>query len=140
MSIIMMMSKTPTPDTHRPMVLAEIDKLISSYFGKYNGLVRKYENDKYLVLVDHNGLMDIKAKRFDLLDQIRDLNMGNTIPITLSIGACQAGKTLLDSYRNANAAIDIALGRGGDQAVVNIGNSFDFYGGKSKAMVKKKQG
>jgi c-di-AMP phosphodiesterase-like protein len=81
--------------------------------------------------------MDIKTKRFDLLDQIRDLNMGNTIPITLSIGVCQAGKTLLDSYRNANAAIDIALGRGGDQAVVNIGNSFDFYGGKSKAMEKR---
>ena len=129
--------KNSTPDTHRPMVLAEIDKLINSYFGQYNGLVRKYENDKYLVLVDQRGLEDIKGKRFDLLDQIRDLNMGNTIPITLSVGACQAGKTLLESFRNANAAIDIALGRGGDQAVVNIGNSFDFYGGKSKAMEKR---
>jgi c-di-AMP phosphodiesterase-like protein len=119
------------------MVLAEIDKLVNYYFGQYNGLVRKYENDKYLVLVNHFGLEEIKAKGFDLLDQTRVLAMGNTIPITLSIGACQAGKNLLESYRNANAAIDIALGRGGDQAVVNIGNSFDFYGGKSKALEKR---
>jgi c-di-AMP phosphodiesterase-like protein len=129
--------KNSTPDTHRPMVLAEIDKLVNYYFGQYNGLVRKYENDKYLVLVNHFGLEEIKAKGFDLLDQTRVLAMGNTIPITLSIGACQAGKNLLESYRNANAAIDIALGRGGDQAVVNIGNSFDFYGGKSKALEKR---
>ena len=129
--------KNSTPDTHRPMVLAEIDKLVSYYFAQYDGLVRKYENDKYLVLVNHFGLEEIKAKGFDLLDQTRVLAMGNTIPITLSIGACQAGKTLLESYRNANAAIDIALGRGGDQAVVNIGNSFDFYGGKSKALEKR---
>ncbi|MDX9917075.1 MAG: DHH family phosphoesterase [Gudongella sp.] len=129
--------KSSTPETHRPILLAEIDRMISSYFGQHNGLVRKYENDKYMILINQAGLEEVKKMRFDLLDQIRDLSMGNTIPITLSIGVCQADKDLIESYRNANAAIDIALGRGGDQAVVNEGSSFDFYGGKSKALEKR---
>ncbi len=129
--------KNSTPDIHRPIVLAEIDQLINSYFGQYEGIVRKYENDKYMVVLNHGALESIKGKKFDLLDQIRDMDMGNTIPITLSIGVCQAGSTLLESYENASAAIDIALGRGGDQAVINVGNTFDYYGGKSKAMEKR---
>ncbi len=129
--------KNTTPDTHRPIVLAEIDQLINTYFSQYGGLVRKFENDKFLVVINQEGLEIIKSKKFDLLDQIRDLDMGNTIPITLSIGACQAEGSILESYANANAAIDIALGRGGDQAVVNNGSAFDFYGGKSKALEKR---
>ena len=105
--------------------------------SQYEGIVRKYENDKYMVVLNQGGLEAIKGKRFDLLDQIRDMDMGNTIPITLSIGVCQAGKSLIESYGNASAAIDIALGRGGDQAVINVGNAFDYYGGKSKAMEKR---
>ncbi|MGM0396404.1 MAG: DHH family phosphoesterase [Bacillota bacterium] len=130
-------AKNSTPDIHRPIVLAEIDQLINSYFGKYEGIVRKYENDKYLVVLNQDALETIKSKKFDILDQIRDMDMGNKIPITLSIGVCQAGETLLESYENASAAIDIALGRGGDQVVINVGNTFDFYGGKSKAMEKR---
>lgn len=129
--------KNNTPDIHRPIVLAEIDQQINAYFLELDGIVRKYENDKYLVLMNQEGLERIKARRFDILDQIKELKMGNTIPITLSIGICQAGESLQESYKNALAAIDIALGRGGDQAVVNIGNSFDFYGGKSKALEKR---
>ncbi|WP_422486006.1 DHH family phosphoesterase [Gudongella sp. DL1XJH-153] len=129
--------KNSTPDIHRPIVLAEIDQLINSYFGEYQGIVRKYENDKYMVILNQGGLEAIKSKNFDLMDQVRDMSMGNIIPITLSIGVCQAGETLLDSYENASAAIDIALGRGGDQAVINVGNTFDFYGGKSKAVEKR---
>ncbi|MDY0236813.1 MAG: DHH family phosphoesterase [Gudongella sp.] len=129
--------KNSTPDTHKPIVLAEIDQLINSYFTQFGGLVRKFENDKFLIVINQAGLETIKSKKFELLDQIRDLDMGNTIPITLSIGACQAEGSILDSYVNANAALDIALGRGGDQAVVNNGNTFDFYGGKSKALEKR---
>lgn len=129
--------KNSTPDIHRPIVLAEIDQLINSYFGQYQGIVRKYENDKYMVILNQGGLETIKSNNFDLMDQVRDMSMGNIIPITLSIGVCQAGKTLLESYENASAAIDIALGRGGDQAVINVGNTFDFYGGKSKAVEKR---
>ena len=129
--------KSTTADVNRPLVLAEIDKRINSYFTKYNGIVRKYENDKYLVVTDYEGLLDYEARKFDLLDQLRELNIGNTIPITLSIGMCARAETLLESHENAKAAIDIALGRGGDQAVIRTENTLEFFGGKSKAMEKR---
>lgn len=129
--------KNSTPDINRPLVLAEIDKRVSSYLSKYNGLVRKYENDKYLIVTNFASLTEIEAKKFDLLDQTRELNIGNTIPITLSIGVSAVGQTPLESYDNAKAALDIALGRGGDQAVIKKGTTFEFFGGKSKAMEKR---
>lgn len=129
--------KSSTLDVNRPLVLAEIDKRVSAYFAQYQGIVRKYENDKYLIITDHAALDTIQNKKFDLLDEMRELNIGNTIPITLSIGICTVGETPLESYDNAKATIDIALGRGGDQAVLKTGTSFEFFGGKSKAMEKR---
>ena len=129
--------KNSTPDIHRPLVLAEIDKRIGSYFNDYRGIVRKYENDKFIILMEHSQLKKIKEKKVDLLDEIRELDIGNTIPITLSIGISASGEDPITSYDYARAAIDIALGRGGDQAVVNEDGAFDFYGGKSKAVEKR---
>lgn len=129
--------KNSTPDINRPILLAEIDKRITEYFSEYNGVVRKFENDKYLVIIDNKALEDIQEKRFDLLDNIRELDYGNKIPITLSIGVAATEGNLLESHNNARAAIDIALGRGGDQAVLNRNGTLDFYGGKSKALEKR---
>ncbi len=129
--------KNSTPDIHRPLVLAEIDKRIGDYFNSHNGIVRKYENDKFIIIMEHSELKTIKAKKIDLLDDIRELEIGNTIPITLSIGISASGEDPITSYNYARAAIDIALGRGGDQAVVNEDGAFDFYGGKSKAVEKR---
>lgn len=129
--------KNSTPDINRPLVLAEIDKRIGSYFNSHNGIVRKYENDKFIIMMEHSALQEIREKKIDLLDEIRELDIGNTIPITLSIGISATGENPLISYDYARAAIDIALGRGGDQAVVNEDGTFDFYGGKSKAMEKR---
>lgn len=129
--------KGTTPDVNRPLVLAEIDKRIAAYYTRYGGLVRKYENDKYLVVLNNSGLETIKSKKFDILDQMKELNIGNTIPITLSMGICATENNLIESYENARAAIDIALGRGGDQAVLKSGPSFEFFGGKSKALEKR---
>lgn len=129
--------KNSTPDINRPLVLAEIDKRIGSYFNSQNGIVRKYENDKFIIMMEHSALQEIREKKIDLLDEIRELDIGNTIPITLSIGISATGENPLVSYEYARAAIDIALGRGGDQAVINENGAFDFYGGKSKAMEKR---
>lgn len=129
--------KSNTPDINRPMLLAEIDKKVVEYFSRYNGLVRKYENDKYLIIIDNFALEKIQEKKFDLLDEMRELNIGNKIPITLSMGISATGESLAQSQINAKAAIDIALGRGGDQAVLNKKGAFDFYGGKSKALEKR---
>lgn len=129
--------KNSTPEINRPLVMAEIDKNINSYFAKYNGIVRKYENDKYIVIIENSSFMDIESKKFDILDQMRELNRGNTIPITLSMGVGVSGNNPFDSYEKGRAAIDVALGRGGDQAVVQVGNTLRFYGGKSKAVEKR---
>ncbi|NLN14754.1 MAG: phosphoesterase [Tissierellia bacterium] len=129
--------KNNTPDVNRPLLIAEIDKRINEYFLQYNGLVRKYENDKYLVIIENQALEEIQEKKFDILDEIRELDMGNTIPITLSIGVSATGEDFNQSYNNAKAAIDIALGRGGDQAVLNKEGAYEFYGGKSKALEKR---
>lgn len=129
--------KNSTPDINKPLVLAEIDKNINAYFSNYKGIVRKYESDKYLIVTDYAALEEIESKKFDILDKMRELNIGNTIPITLSLGMCSIGETPLQSYENAKAAIDLALGRGGDQAVLRTEKSFEFYGGKSKAMEKR---
>lgn len=129
--------KNSTPDINRPILLAEIDKRITEYFSFHNGLVRKFENDKYLILVDSKSLDEIQKRRFDLLDNIRELDYGNKIPITLSIGVAATRGNLLESHNKARAAMDIALGRGGDQAVLNRNGSLDFYGGKSKALEKR---
>ncbi|NLY45942.1 MAG: phosphoesterase [Tissierella sp.] len=129
--------KNNTPDINRPLLIAEIDKRINEYFGLYNGLVRKYENDKYLIFIENEALEKIQEKKFDILDDIRELNIGNTLPITLSMGVSATGENLIKSHNNAKAAIDIALGRGGDQAVLNKEGAYEFYGGKSKALEKR---
>lgn len=129
--------KNTTPDINKPLLLAEIDKTVSQYFSKYDALVRKYENDKYFIIIDNKDFKDMKSKKFDILDIMRELKFGNTIPITLSMGISENGNEFITRYNNAKAAIDISLGRGGDQAVINKDGNFEFYGGKSKAVEKR---
>ncbi len=76
-------------------------------------------------------------KKFDILDRIREIDKGNTIPVTLSMGVGLNGENPNETYEYAKAAIDIALGRGGDQAVVKENNNLSFYGGKTKAIEKR---
>ena len=129
--------KGDTSELNKPLLMAEIDKRITTYFKGYNGIIRKYEQDKYLVILEHGEFKKIQERKIDLLDEIRELNMGNKIPVTLSMGISFTDDHLVKSHEKAKAAIDIALGRGGDQAVVNKNDSLEFYGGKSKAMEKR---
>src|SRR5699024_7767014 len=115
--------KSTTPEINRPLVLAEIDKTINAYATMNNGLVRKYENDKYILIFENKNLQQIQSRKFELLDQIREIDEGNTISITLSMGVGVNGKNPNENYEYARSAIDIALGRGGDQAVVKENNN-----------------
>ena len=129
--------KSTTPEVNRPLVLAEIDKTISTYATMNNGFMRKYENDKYLMIFQNRNLELIQNKKFDILDEIREIDKGNTIPITLSMGVGVNDHNPNETYEYAKAAIDIALGRGGDQSVVKEKNNLSFYGGKTKAIEKR---
>ena len=125
------------PSEIRPLLIAEIDSTISQYFEEYDALVRKSDEDLYLVVMNFKSLRAIKEKRFDILDDLRDLNKGNSIPITLSIGVSSFGLNFKDAYIESESSLDLALGRGGDQAVVKVDDNYEFFGGKSKAMEKR---
>lgn len=125
------------PSQVRPLLNAEIDSTIRNYFEEYDALVRKADEDMYLVIMTYKSLNAMKQKKFDILDDLRELNRGNSIPITLSIGVSSYGLNLKESYIEANSSLDLALGRGGDQAVVKIEDNYEFFGGKSKAVEKR---
>jgi c-di-AMP phosphodiesterase-like protein len=126
-----------TKEDKRPFVVAEIDKKISLWAARMNGLLKKYEKDKYIVLFEHKYLANLETKKFSLLDEIREIDMGNRIMPTLSIGIAMTGNGPSKMEENAFSALELALGRGGDQAVVRKSGDFDFYGGKTKAVEKR---
>lgn len=124
-------------ETERPIILAEIDKRINTLSSRINGLIIKYESDKYIIIFENKYLDMLENKKFNILDDIREINLGNDIPVTLSIGVGVNGKNPSQLYEFAKGAIEIALGRGGDQAVVKKIDKLSFYGGKSKAVEKR---
>ncbi|MBM7615559.1 DHH family phosphoesterase [Alkaliphilus hydrothermalis] len=126
-----------TEEVNRPMVMAEIDHRLNIWSKKLKGFMRKYTNDKFIVVFGKQYLDALEAKKFELLDEIRDINIGNKIPITLSIGVGLEGENLMQSCEFANTAKDLALGRGGDQVVVKKNQKISFYGGKTKAVEKR---
>ena len=126
-----------TKEDKRPFVISEIDKKINLWASRMNGLIKKYDKDKYLVLFEHKYLNNLEAKKFAILDDIRDIDLGNRIMPTLSIGIAMNGNGPSKMEENAFSALELALGRGGDQAVIRRSGDFDFYGGKTKAVEKR---
>ncbi len=126
-----------TEEDYKPLVTAEIDRRINLWVSRMNGLVKKYQKDKYIVVFENRNLENLEAKKFTILDDIREIDLGNKIPATLSIGLGVNGKTLSSLEEFAASALELALGRGGDQAVVRKIDSFEFYGGKTKAVEKR---
>lgn len=126
-----------TPQNQRPILLAEIDSIIRAYFDELDGLIAKMDDGNYLVVVSNFGFSQIKDRKFDLLDDLRELKRGNTIPVTLSIGVSSPVRNLKEAANEAETALDISLGRGGDQAVVKVEDSYEFFGGRSKAVEKR---
>jgi c-di-AMP phosphodiesterase-like protein len=124
-------------DSSRPQMLAEIDKKVVQWLSFANGIFKKYERDKYIFLFEQKYLKEFEEKKFDILDSIKEINIGNKIPVTLSLGFGLNGHTLTENYKYAAASIDLALGRGGDQAVINNGGSFSFFGGKTRELEKR---
>lgn len=124
-------------DSVRPQMLAEIDKKINAWTNHSLGVLRKYERDKYIYVFQHRYLKDFIEKKFEILDTIKEINLGNKIPVTLSLGIGVASSSFSEAFTNAAACIDIALGRGGDQAVIKNGDNFNFYGGKTRELEKR---
>lgn len=123
-------------DNQRPIVFAEIDRIINRFANKYEGYNVKYEQDSYTITMSYENLQKVMESKFYLLDEVRDFEEGNAISATLSIGVGTKEITVEETYKSSKACIDIALGRGGDQAVVKIDDHYEYYGGKKQSAKK----
>lgn len=128
--------KSSVEDSLRATITGNVETEIINYFNGYDATVRKYDDDRYLIIANNENLQKIIQKKFDILDRVRDLKVQSIIPLTLSIAATTDGETPLEQYEIARNTMDIALGRGGDQAVLRREHNYEYFGGKSKAVEK----
>lgn len=123
-------------EVRRSLLIALIDRKITKYFSNFDGLVRKLEKDKYFLIMRQSSLEALKEQRFHILDEVKTVNIGNEMAVTLSIGIGLNGGTYLQNYEYSRIAIEMALGRGGDQIVIKNGNSITYFGGKAQQVEK----
>lgn len=121
-------------DVRRPLLVALIDRNINKFAKKIDGIVRKFEKDKYMIIFQKKYLRDLHENKFAILDVVREINIGNELPVTLSMGLGVNDYSYIQSMDFARVAIDLALGRGGDQAVIKESDKFLFYGGKTRGV------
>ena len=121
--------------TSRLLAPALIDQEVINYFTGYGGVVRKLEKDRYFVMFKRSSLPSMQRTRFDLLDKIRGIDYGSDMPVTISLGL-GAGRDYQESQEFSRVALELALGRGGDQVVIKDEGRTYFYGGKTKAAEK----
>lgn len=123
-------------EVRRSLLTALIDRKINKYIGGMEGVVKKMEKDKYFFTIKQKYMEQIQEERFSILEEVKGVNIGNEMAVTLSIGMGMNGESYSQNYDFARVAIDMALGRGGDQAVVKDGSRIQYYGGKSQQLEK----
>ncbi len=123
-------------DVRRSLFAGLIDKRVNKYFTTGASIVRKLEKDKYIVVFKYQFLEKLMADKFSLLEDIKTVKIGNDMTITLSVGIGTGTGDYAKSYDMAKSAMDLALGRGGDQAVIKDGEKTLYYGGKSQQQEK----
>ncbi len=123
-------------DVRRSLLIALIDRKINKYFSGVDGIVRKIENDKYFLAFRHRYLNTLQSNKFSILDEVKSVNIGNSMAVTISIGLGVGEGSYQQKCEDSRTAIDLALGRGGDQAVLKEGEKISYYGGKTRSVEK----
>lgn len=123
-------------DVRRSLFVGLVDKRVNKYFSAGAAIIRKLEKDKYLVVFRYKFLEKLLADKFSLVEDIKSVKVGNEKTLTLSIAIGTGVADYARNYDIAKAAMDLALGRGGDQAVIKDGEKIYYYGGKSQQMEK----
>ena len=123
-------------EVRRSLLMALVDRKINKYMQGIDAIIKKLEKDKYLIVFQQKYLPMLQAGKFSLLDEVRNVNIGNDMSVTISLGLGVNADTFISSYEYARAAIDLALGRGGDQAVIKDREKISYYGGKSVSLEK----
>ena len=125
-------------DTDKPQLIAVVEKQLREWFAFTGGIFTKIDRNRYLIVFEKKFIKAFTDSKFEILDSIKDITYSNKIPVTLSVGIiADDNATKTESFQNAISAIDIALGRGGDQAVIRRNNKYEFFGGKSKEIEKR---
>lgn len=126
-----------TPEGKRSAVRAMLEEKLSQWSAGSEGMMLRYDRDRYLFVFEEKSFSDFAAKRFDVLDAVREVVAGEGVAATLSIGVGRVADSFEALFKNASVALEMALSRGGDQAVVKDKLNFEFYGGRSKATEKR---
>ena len=124
-------------EVRRSLLEALIDRKINQYINGFNGIVKKLEKDKFFFIINKENLDSAISVRFDILEDVKTVNIGNEMSITLSIGIGYGSENLARNYELARMAMDMALGRGGDQAVVKTEDDIRYFGGKAQTVEKQ---
>ena len=123
-------------DVRKSLLLALVERKINKYFSEVDGIVRKQSHDRYFFQMRKKALVECEEARFPILDDVKTVNIGNELSLTISVGIGLGSMSYLTNADEANAALDLALGRGGDQVVVKDGYKTRFYGGKTEQAEK----
>ena len=126
-----------TDDINRPMLIAEIEKAINAYAQKLKAMIVKYESNKYVLSVQDKYINDEINNKFEILEVISSIDIGNKLEVTLSIGIGRGGVSPQENFHYAVTAKELALGRGGDQVAVKSNEKIKFFGGNSREVEKR---
>lgn len=123
-------------EVRRSLFAALVDRKINKYFQNYDAVIKKFEQDKYILVCQNSSLDALESSKFDILEDVRGVNIGNEMNFTVSIGIGAEAGTFSKTYESARAAIDLALGRGGDQVVIRDKDSVKYYGARTSSVEK----
>ena len=123
-------------EVRRSLLVALIERKLNKYFGEVDGLIKKLEKDKFILVMRQRSREELMKNRFNILEDVKTVNIGNDMAVTISIGIGINAPTYSQNYEYARIAIDLALGRGGDQVVIKDRDQMTYFGGKSQQMGK----
>ncbi len=122
-------------DVERSALLSDVTEKVLSFFSEKEGFIKQYSSTNFVACVSHQALTEMMDSNFEILDQVRAIRTVNRIPVTLSIGIVESEESFARQFEEAQVSLDLALGRGGDQAIVRIGQDVKAFGGKSPTSV-----
>lgn len=121
-------------DSEKAHTMIQIDKQLETYFEEYHALMKKLGSDKFIVIAEERDLNAMIANKFKILDNVRNIKVAGKSPVTLSIGVGRNSESMQESEKDARQALEMAQGRGGDQAAIKSDSNFEFFGGVTKGI------
>ena len=123
-------------EVRQSLLVALIERKINKYISSFGGIVRRLEKDKYFIAIQEKNVPMLQEDKFSILEDVRSVNIGNDMAVTVSISLGLSGKTYAENYEYARVAMELALARGGNQAVTKEGDNITYFGGSSQQVDK----